>query len=224
MKTFLSLLLCMSLSAQAEIIDFTRIRQKKVRKLMAENALVLKEDFKRLETTCFQDDGSYSKNTKSFLIKASPDAVWAAYKGSKPRQCWIGKLVSFGCLYDSPNTPMVYDDNEYSGMKVGQILFIQLRLFGGIYKLAVAHKVVAVNEESRSLQICYLKRGASEGSQFIRLIPTPEGYTEVLHETYYKSSSAFRDKRIYPGIHEKVISAYHENVASTLRTDFLVSR
>lgn len=192
---------------------------------MQDNELQNREDFSALETTCFQDGGAveYSKNSKKFIVKAPADKVWAAYKQSKPNQCWIGKLVSFGVLFDSDKTPLVYEDREYTGMKVGQVIFIQLRLLKGLYKLAVAHKVVALDEENMKLQICYLKRGASEGSQFIQLRTTAEGYTEVQHDTYYKSKSKFRDKRIYPGIHEKVISAYHENVAATLAEEGLVS-
>jgi hypothetical protein len=225
MKAFLFLFLFVCTCAEAQRIDFTRIKQKKVRQLMQDNELQNREDFSALETTCFQDGGAveYSKNSKKFIVKAPADKVWAAYKQSKPNQCWIGKLVSFGVLFDSEKTPLVYEDREYTGMKVGQVIFIQLRLLKGLYKLAVAHKVVALDEENMKLQICYLKRGASEGSQFIQLRTTAEGYTEVQHDTYYKSKSKFRDKRIYPGIHEKVISAYHENVAATLSEEGLVS-
>lgn len=225
MKLFFCLFFFVYLGAEGQRIDFSRIKQKKVRQLMQDNELESKADFSALETTCFEDKGvaGYSKNSKRFIVKAPADKVWAAYKQSKPNQCWIGKMVSFGVLFDTDDTPLVYEDKEYTGMKVGQVIFIQLRLLKGLYKLAVAHKVVALDEDNMKLQICYLKRGASEGSQFIQLQATPEGYTEVIHDTYYKSKSKFRDKRIYPGIHEKVISAYHENVAATLREEGLVS-
>ncbi|WP_367914169.1 hypothetical protein [Leadbetterella sp. DM7] len=210
------ILLCLVVSAEGQLIDFSRIKQRKVRKLMTENHLSSQKDFNGLETACFAEGGGYSKNTKTFLVKARPDEVWDAYRNSSPKQCWGGKLVSFGVLFDSAEKPLVYADAPYGGMKAGQIIFIQLRLLKGLYKLAVAHKVVAIDDLHKSLQICYMKKGASEGSQFISLRETPEGFTEVTHETYYKSKSKFRDRRIYPGIHEKVISEYHANVARSV--------
>jgi len=210
------ILLCLVVSAEGQLIDFSRIKQRKVRKLMTDNHLSNQKDFNGMEAACFADGEGYSRNTKTFLVKARPDAVWSAYRNSTPKQCWGGKRVSFGVLFDSPEKPLVYADAPYGGMKVGQIVFIQLHLLKGLYKLAVAHKVVAVDDEHRRLQICYMKKGASEGSQFISLKETAEGYTEVTHDTYYKSKSKFRDKRIYPGIHEKVISEYHSNVARSV--------
>ncbi|MCD8538388.1 MAG: hypothetical protein LRY55_00450 [Leadbetterella sp.] len=210
------ILLFLAISAEGQLIDFSRIKQRKVRQLMAENNLFYQKDFNGMETACFTDGEGFSKNTKTFLVKARPEAVWDAYRNSTPKQCWGGKLVSFGVLFDSPEKPLVYADGPYNGMKVGQIMFIQLRLLKGLYKLAVAHKVVAIDEAGKSMQICYMKKGASEGSQFISLKETPEGFTEVTHDTYYKSKSRFRDRKIYPGIHEKVISEYHSNVARSL--------
>lgn len=218
MIRFLSgiIFLCLAVSAEGQLIDFSRIKQRKVRRLMTENHLSSQKDFNGLETACFTEGEGYSKNTKTFLVKAGPEAVWYAYRNSTPKQCWGGKRVSFGVLFDSPEKPLVYADAPYGGMRVGQIIFIQLHLLKGLYKLAVAHKVVAVDDVHKSLQICYMKKGASEGSQFISLKETPEGFTEVTHDTYYKSKSKFRDRRIYPGIHEKVISEYHSNVARSV--------
>lgn len=209
--------LCLAVSADGQLIDFSRIKQRKVRKLMTENNLSYQKDFNGMETACFAEGEGFSKNSKTFLVKAGPEAVWDAYRNSTPRQCWGGKLVSFGVLFEAPEKPLVYADAPYGGMKVGQIIFIQLRLLKGLYKLAVAHKVVAVDDVHKSLQICYMKKGASEGSQFISLRETSEGFTEVTHDTYYKSGSKFRDRRIYPGIHEKVISEYHSNVARSVQ-------
>lgn len=209
-------LFCVVVCAEGQIIDFSRIKQKKVRKLITKNNLVSRDDFGKMEAACFSEEGGYSKNTKTFLVKASVGDVWEAYRHSSPRQCWGGRLVSFGILFDSPDEPLVYADTPYGGMKPGQIVFIQLRLLKGLYKLAVAHKVVAVDNDRKSLQICYMKNGASEGSQFIRLEETPEGFTEVTHDTYYRSKSKFRDRRIYPGIHERVITEYHDNVARSI--------
>jgi hypothetical protein len=64
--------------------------------------------------------------------------------------------------------------------------------------------------------MCYLEGGASKGFQFIRLKEKEDGSTEVAHETFYKSQSDFRDKRLYPYLHGQVISEFHRNVQKRL--------
>ena len=102
--------------------------------------------------------------------------------------------------------------DPYEGMEKGQVIILNLRLFGGLFNLAVAHEVMEVNDEEHSLKLCYMKGGASEGSQHISLKETPEGFTEVFHHTYYKSGSNFRDTRVYPPLHTRAISEFHNNV------------
>ena len=54
--------------------------------------------------------------------------------------------------------------------------------------------------------------GASAGSQWISLKPTAEGYTEVTHDTLYRSGSNFRDTKLYPALHTKAITEFHDSV------------
>jgi hypothetical protein len=56
-----------------------------------------------------------------------------------------------------------------------------------------------------------LQNGASTGTQLIQLKAKGEN-TEVIHETWYRSGSLFRDKVLYPGFHEKGLTEFHVNV------------
>ena len=97
-------------------------------------------------------------------------------------------------------------------MQKGQIIILNLNLFWGLLNIAVAHEVTEVNEQKRLIKLCYMKGGASEGSQWITLNETKEGYTEVSHQTLYKSKSNFRDTKLYPALHTKAITEFHLNV------------
>ncbi len=199
-------------------IEYSRIGQKKIRHLLVRNRLHTSDDFQHMEALCSPsaEEAGYSRHVKTFIVKHPLEKVWNGYCTVSPGQSWCGRRVSFGMLFNPAKAPLVYAGDPYQGLKAGQILFIQLKLFKGLFKLAVAHKVSEVDAEHKRIKICYMKNGASEGSQFIRFESTPEGHTRVIHETAYRSTSRFRDQRIYPGIHARVISEFHENVAQSI--------
>jgi hypothetical protein len=76
----------------------------------------------------------------------------------------------------------------------------------------VAHQIAEVNHSEMMFKLCYMVGGASTGSQWITLKSTAEGHTEVHHNTLYKSDSNFRDTKLYPALHTKAITEFHESV------------
>jgi hypothetical protein len=115
-------------------------------------------------------------------------------------------------MYTRSRNEIMYYDDVYSGMEAGQIIFLNLNLLGDFIHLAVGHEITSVNEMDRTIKICYLQNGASTGTQLIQLKEVKESQTEVVHETWYRSESIFRDKVLYPGFHEKGLTEFHENV------------
>jgi hypothetical protein len=194
-------------------IDFGRIKQQKVRDLLNLHKLEEVNDFGRLKSCCYcENDTSFRSHSKSFIIKANIQKVWEAYSTIHPKIAWDGKMISFGVLYCKENNELVYHDDQYKGAEVGQIFFVGLRILSGLLKLGVAHVITKIDEENKSLRICYLEKGKSEGSQFISLHETFDGYTKVIHDTKYKSDSAFRDRILYPTLHSIAVKEYHRNV------------
>ena len=55
-------------------------------------------------------------------------------------------------------------------------------------------------------------QGKARGLQKIQLVETPEGYTRIIHITYFRSNSRFRDKALYPHFHKKAITEFHNNI------------
>ena len=195
------------------MIDFSKIRQEKVKKLLRDNHINTTDDLSKLKSFCYNsaDGKHYHKHLKSFLIQADINTVWNAYKTISPQETWRGIMVSFGLMYSRSKKEILYPNDTYSGIEAGQIIFLNLNLFANLVNLAVGHEVTAVNESDKTIQICYLQNGASTGTQLIQL-KEKEDLTEVIHETWYRSGSLFRDKVLYPGFHEKGLTEFHENV------------
>ena len=217
---FLFFAVCLSAIGQEDhLIDFAKIQQKKIRQLL--NTCNLKEttDFNALQVGCSNsEEASFSNHIITYLIKKTPTEVWEAYKTASPSQSWNGKMATFGLMFNSDSKPLVYANESSEELKPGQIFYIQLKLLSGLFRLAVANKVVDVDDINKRFTICYIKNGASEGSQYIQLRESIEGYTLVEHKSVFRSKSKFRDRRLYPNIHEKIISEFHENIAATLGT------
>jgi hypothetical protein len=196
-----------------DLIDFNKIKQNKVRELLKKNGLYSLSDLSKLRSICFDpDDGyRYHKHTKTFLIEAEIDRVWQTYKSIKPEETWNGEMVSFGCMYSRKSNTISFPGDDYTGLEAGQILFMNLNLFNNLVHLAVGHEVTGINEEEKSIRICYLQNGASTGTQKIQLIELGK-QTQVVHDTWYRSGSIIRDKILYPLFHAKAISEFHNNV------------
>src|SRR5690348_9691736 len=169
-------------------VDFTRIRQKTVKRYMADNGLLKTKDFKNLKPS--NNNVVLRKHSKKFLIKKNSDEVWNMYKNIAPKDAWNGSMVSYGLQYSRNHDKIYYAEDHYSGMEKGQIIFLHLNIYG-LLTLAVAHEVTEVNEVEKFFTTTYMEHGKSAGTQYIKINTTKEGYTEVIHETLYKSDSPF---------------------------------
>ena len=195
-------------------IDFSKIKQTKVKALLQKNNLYSLSDLSKLRSLCYNpaDGQRYYKHIKSFLFRASITDVWTTYKTISPQETRNGSMVSFGLMYSRRQNQIMYPGDPYTGIEAGQIIFLNLNLLGSLIQLAVGHEITDVNEIDKTIKICYLQNGASTGTQLIQLKESKENQTEVVHETWYRSGSVFRDKVLYPGFHERGLTEFHENV------------
>jgi len=195
-------------------VDFEKVRQKTVKKFLANFRLSDPTGFTDMRPECYNPalENTYHLHNKTFLIRSNIDCVWNAYKTIHPKEAWNGAMVSFGLQYSRKKNSINYINDDYSGMEKGQIIILNLRLLCLGINIAVAHEVSEVNEQKRLIKLCYMRGGASEGSQIITMRETKEGFTEVLHKTFYKSNSHFRDTKLYPRLHTRAITEFHLNV------------
>lgn len=200
------------------VVDFNKISQKQVRKLLEEEKLCQIKEFAQLSPRCYNeaDSSTYRKHFRSFSVEADLEKVWQVYTSISPKDTWRGKMVTFGCQYSRQDNMITYLNDNFEGLNVGQVLFMNLRLLGGLVNIPVSHEIMEVNEKEHYIKICYLEKGAAEGTQWIRFYATPDGSTRVDHETRYRSNSKFRDKYLYPGLHAKAISEFHRHIQESM--------
>jgi hypothetical protein len=156
---------------------------------------------------------AFYKHLKTFVVRKPLAKVWKAYKTVGPVKTCCGSWLDFGLQYSRRKNEITYREDDHGDMEVGQIVILNLRLLRRWVGLAVGHEITEVNEEKKFIQMCYLEGGASRGMQYIRLNEDVEGHTLITHETFYKSHSNFRDKRLYPWLHGLIITEFHRNVA-----------
>jgi hypothetical protein len=195
-------------------VDFDQIQYQKVKEFIKLNGLNMFTDFSSLRPMCYNPaaEDSYRSHHEVFLIRRPVDIVWDIYKTISPVEAWNGDMVSFGLMYGRRTNTLNYLHDSFVGMERGQIIILNLCLFWGFLNIAVAHEVADIDEDKKQIKLCYMAGGASEGSQWITLNKTKEGFTSVDHLTRYKSKSAFRDKYLYPALHTKAIAEFHHNV------------
>ena len=201
-----------------EQINLSRIKQRKVIKLMKTHGLQYVRDFQLLKSLCYDpcESFTYYPHIKKFKVKDTIDNVWAHYNTISPQEAWNGKMLSFGLLYSRKKNEIIYEGDIYPGIEEGQVILINISLLGGLLNIAVAHHITEVNEAEKTIRICYIEKGASEGSQWIRFLQSDDGFTEIVHETRYRGKSTLRDTQLYPVLHEKAISEFHQNVLRRL--------
>ncbi len=195
-------------------IDWQQIRQEKIKSYLLKNGLTTPAGLSGMKPLCYSEAyaDTYRKHFQSFLIERDIDSVWQTYATIHPRDAWNGKMIGFGLQYARGGNRIDYLNDPYTRMEKGQIIILQLSLLWGLVKIPVAHEVAEIDEARKTIKMCYMQGGASEGSQWIALKKTPEGFTEVSHLTFYKSKSAFRDKILYPPLHTRAIKEFHGNV------------
>jgi hypothetical protein len=204
------------LSAQLKLeqADQPRIGFRSLEMLLQHNAGQGYHFFQELSPACYDASQapSYSWHVKSYRIDKNIEEVWQGYKNADPSFAWGGRMVRFGFLYSAASDSLYYPGDKYGGAEEGQIVFINLKIGGGMRNLGVAFRINEINEENKIIRFCYMKHGKSEGTQTLRFEAAGENTTLVYHETQYRSGSRFRDRRIYPKFHTDAIGEFHKNV------------
>ncbi|RPH33377.1 MAG: hypothetical protein EHM93_05355 [Bacteroidales bacterium] len=213
---FLSIIWGIDLYAQLHLtsVDFDRVPQKKVQGLLKQQFEGGVNYFIELKPSCYnvQDSSRYSHQNSSHIIKETILKVWVKLKSIRPKDEYRGRMVSFGFLYSKNKDKIFYDNDDIKGIEEGEVLYLNLKLLGGIKNIAVALEVTKVDEENKIIRFCYLNNGMTEGTQQVRLIEDKDGNTVISQESKYRNKSKFREKRLYPIFHRQAVNELHANI------------
>ena len=154
----------------------------------------------------------YRNHVKEYFLKDSLTKVWRHYLITNPGNSWNGRKVSFGMLFSKKDKKIVYSDESISKIDTGQVIYLNLKLLKGIANLATVFEFITIDKEKRIIEFSYIKGNVTEGKQRLQFAETPRGHTIILHTSFYKSNSIFRDRFLYPFFHDKISNEFHRNM------------
>ena len=194
--------------------NFTRIQHKKVRKLITRQKHFGAKTFDDIQPVCFNlsDSAAYNTFQKSQVINQEINTVWDNLVHQSPSDEFDGRIVSFGLLYSKKNNNLLYQNEALDGIEVGQIIFFNLRMLGGIKNIAVAMEVTRMDNDKKVLEYCYVDHGSTQGTQQFILKSLPGCKTEITQITRYKCKSRFRDRRLYSFFHERIVREFLRSI------------
>ena len=221
----LSLILFLNYSLFGQVLlcdlNFEKIPYRKVRNYIHDQVdnqiLSIYDLHPTLETK--KVPAEYSCQDIRYLIDEDIDVVWEGYIHSSPAKLWDGKRLSFGLLCSKPSEMVVYRGDQNVEVDTGQVIYLNLRFLRGVYNLALAFEIIDLDEENRTIEFSYIEGNKSKGKQCLVFKQTPEGKTEIIHSSYFKSDSILRDKLIYPFFHKRATNEFHRNMRRNIRKD-----
>ncbi len=200
--------------ARLSNVDFNRIPQKPIVEFIKQqqsNGVAYFRDFKP-SVTDSTDIKVYDTNCHIFKLKVQTEVAWDYYLKSHPSEVWNGKVVSCGLIYSPVSEKIIYTNDKYEGLAVGQLFVVQLKVFGGIAKFPVTFIVTKIDDKEKSITFSYIKSGESSGDQTIQLVADGKGGTRIIHSSHHLTSNPLRDKTLYPIYHKKAIAEVHRNI------------
>jgi hypothetical protein len=195
-------------------IDVKQIPQKKIRLFIHKHILAHHAKFSDLhsEYSGNSDSAKYIKEEQRFILKEKITKVWSAYRSFQPAEIWKGKLITFGVSFSRNAKTIAYRTTLKSSIDTGEIILLNLSLLKGTVNIAVGLEITSIDSIKQCIEFSYINGDISQGIQRIQLVTTPDGYTQVIHTTLFKSSHAFRDRYIYPFFHRKTVNEFHKNM------------
>ena len=199
-------------------INLDQIRQKKIRKYIETQISEDKVLFTDIKPSCNSGKNltSFSKNEMTFYLKGNFDDIWQGYISENPSCSWNARKVTFGVLLQKFPNKISYNNDDIDGVFTGQVYFLNLKVMKGIYNLPVAFEIITVDSVDRVIEFSYIEGNKSSGVQQIKFLEAGDSNTKIIHTSYFKSDSDFRDKWIYPYFHKKIVNDFHRNMRKLL--------
>jgi hypothetical protein len=198
-------------------IELQQIQQRKIRKFIACQMKENREQFSDIHPSwnCGKDLLPYKKNEITFLLDGNLQDTWQGYVSANPSKSWNGRKISFGLLLQKFPCDIFYNHNVIAGVDTGQVYFLNLKIMLGFFNVPVAFEIITVDYEEKIIEFSYIEGNKSSGVQQIKFQDIGE-CTEIMHTSYFKSNSHFRDRYLYPYFHKKIIVDFHQNMRKLL--------
>jgi len=207
---------CCSSQVMLDDVKVDSIPFKKVRSYLENQKGKSILGFSEMKAGCTAevDLANYNRCTKKYRVKATLDEVWNAYVYSDPMTSWKTGKSATGLVYSRNTGKLSYPGESLQMTSPGQVLFLNLKLAKGLFKMATAFEILEVAKERSEISFSYLDTGKTLGRQEVRFFSENNGNTRIEHTSWVYSDSKLRDKVLYPFFHKKLINAFHRKMKS----------
>jgi len=204
----------------AQTIDLSEIPQRKVRKYIEERNINHMQDFGLIHASWKKGlhESDFLFHEKTFFLKDKISHVWDCYKQANPTKSWNGPFVRFGLLISKKSNSAIYSNNStFPAIDTGQVYFLDLRIMRGLFNLPMAFEITNIDPLKRIIEFSYIDGNKSKGKQTIEFSDDMDGRIRIIHKSYFRSDSPFRDNMLYPYFHRKFIRQFHHNMKQLVR-------
>lgn len=204
-----------------EDINLDKIQQKTSRKYINDLIKENKHQFSDIQASWKNenDTSTHNKNEMTFFMNGNIQNIWDAYLSANPSKSWNSSRVSFVLLLKKFPSTIYYEKDIINGIDTGQVFFLSLKLLFGIVKLPVAFEMINIDPGKKIIEFSYVEGNKSNGKQQIRFVEIQSKRTKIIHTSYFKSDSRYRDKYLYPFFHQKLVNDFHRNMSKILNLE-----
>ena len=201
--------------------SYANIKEPAGRKLSAKKKNVDRKkklkNLKEFEPSIKETDNlsSFQYHQKMYAIEADIQTVWKAYVNAKPTDSWKGPLNTYRQSYSTSNDLSYKSiDTIFPTAELGMVYELNIRI-AKLLNIGVTFQITKLDEENKIIEFTYGKDNKSHGRQ--QMVFKADGERTLLsHYTYFKSQSEFRDKHLYPKLHEWCLDEFHTNIKTII--------
>jgi len=217
----LFIFLSSSCFSQAErTINLKEVHQKTVRKYIIARKIDQMPDFSLIHASWKKgtDESGFNVREKIFFLKYRLSNVWDCYRHVNTAKAWNKQSIRLGLLISKRSNTATYTSNKtFPDLDTGQVYFLKLKLIKGLLNIPVAFEITNIDFDRQLFEFSYIDNNKSRGKQTIQFFENGEGHTRIVHRSYFKSQSQFRDNLLYPYFHKKFIKEFHRNMKHLVR-------
>jgi hypothetical protein len=205
--------------------DFTKIHldeipQRRIRNYIVSRKIDKMNDFSMIHPSWNNEinESDYKVIEKTFFLKYGLSDVWGFYQHANTFKMWNARSIRFGLLITKFSNSVVYSKNpSCPEVDTGQVYFLNIKLMRGVFNIPVAFEIITIDQIHRIVEFSYIDNNKSRGKQSMQFLDDGEGRTRIVHRSFFKSESAFRDDFLYPYFHKKFIRGFHANMKQLIK-------
>lgn len=153
----------------------------------------------------------YRVRENVYILKHRLQEVWQQYIFTNPSRAWNSKRVSVGFVITKDQNIAYYND-DITRIDTGMVVYINIKIAHGLKSLATAFEFTKIDPENKIIEFSYIKGNGSVGKQRLSFFETANGFTRIVHTSYYKSSHLFRNYLLYSYFHTRLTNEFHRNM------------